>query len=82
MPNTFDKVSQYRRGKRDKFFTVLQPFIKDAGCEKHPLPFARPAKETKRHLQRFFDKVSLPVFFTARVIQELMTLSLYLGEYN
>ena len=49
LPNIFDKVSRYRRGKRDKVFTGLLAFIKDVGCEKRPLPFVRSAKQTKIH---------------------------------
>ena len=45
----FDKVSRYRRGKRDKVFTGSLAFIKVVGCDKHPLPFAVPAKQTKTH---------------------------------
>ena len=30
-------------------FTGLLAFIKEVGCDKHPLPFARPAKQTKIH---------------------------------
>ena len=49
LPNIFDKGSQYRRGKCDKVFTGLLAFIKDVGCDKHALPFAMPAKQTKIH---------------------------------
>ena len=61
-PNTFDKVSRYQRGKCDKVFTGLPAFIKDVRYYKHPMLFARLAKQTKRHRKRFVDKVPLTVF--------------------
>ena len=49
LPNISDKVSLYRSGKCSKVFTGLLAFIKDVGCGKYLLPFARPAKKTKIH---------------------------------
>ena len=49
VPSKFNKGSRYRRGKCDKVFTGLLAFIKDVGCDKHPLSFVRPAKQTKIH---------------------------------
>ena len=49
LPNTFDKVSRFRRGNYGKVVSGLLAFIKDTGCDKYPLPFARHAKQTKRH---------------------------------
>ena len=47
LPNTFDKVSRYRRGKYDKPLLVCwHKIMKDLGSDKHPQPFARPAKQT------------------------------------
>ena len=41
LPNTFDKVSKYQRGKGDKVFTDLLTFIKDVGCDKHHMPLTK-----------------------------------------
>ena len=63
LPNIVNNVSLYRRGKCDKVFTGLLALFKNVGCDKHLLPFARLAKQTKIHYQRFCNNVSFTLFF-------------------
>ena len=56
LPNIFVKDSRYRRVKCYEVLTGLLAFVKDVGCHKHPLSFARPAK------QRYINKDSVTKF--------------------